>query len=1014
MALHDSQSTQDDQYLNRKAIHLLQDGVFGKDWRFVPTKGKETFVKSWTDKALLQEACIQTYRSHSYYAGIGVVTGKQSGGLLTLDVDGPEADLRYKEVSGDQYEIPGQESTMVTTSGRPGRRQIFYMVPSSLIRSLDDFTKLALRSNGEWQATKGDGNNSKEEQKDKFQELVLRFNGCMSVLPGSVHPTTGKWYKFAHYNNGIVAPAPQWVMELILPLRESVSFFSNEEMLQIQEDLHLDHRNTHYPENMIRGWFFKNEVQKLLQPRLEDLIFKHEDLDGNWKDKGDGVHRQNFCPWHGGESGTSFQYNQETGNWYCFACGSGGDVVDFKWRLETHDIYSDRPHGRDLEVIVEEISDGLGLDYIAECAPTQKMEVTERPKLSLSTDDFFLELKKIQENERNPAKRLHKMGQLAAETGSRMTGSQCQSALDSSLYYENASRLNEDRTYKWWENVSLKTPVIPNLLEAPQQTILAAEAGAGKTATCMALAVAVGRGHKFTVRGIDIKLARGPVLWIQNDQPLPKLLADMADADITPENDCDGPDAWFHVRRNWQIDHTWELQEWISEIKPALVIIDSIGSCSTNSAVEEKDKAFASPLYQFSQRNGDPDGGFPATSIIWIHHLNKQGGVRGTAYLEAAVDEVWTLTMPTEAQAETLRGQRKSPNRCRVIKVGKSRMGRSGDCLITERGADYEYTVWDWTPTEVREANVGEGVGDLDLESVALKIVRDMKEVSAQVVFDEIVLRCNGLVMDAPSSRTVRRWLDRWVERGLLKLLKTKSQTGQGKKIQVYSLNDSLSRARARGISKSHLSLADGDPLQEKGLAIDTETVGKNVSLARPTLQQIIDDRCSDHEWVALCTHPKTGEQLTLAQNGTGCHFLIPSLAGLFTQEVTKDIGISTTCARVRKHGVTQSPDQDLDNTQPASVNSGHGKSNPSSRIDRGSDLLANLRDSTGVDQILDEGAEGKDRGGQVGFVREDFQGQEDCGQGNQSQSQQAHGGDCEASLSQEVIVTEDDDYSGF
>lgn len=76
--------------------------------------------------------------------------------------------------------------------------------------------------------------------------------------------------------------------------------------------------------------------------------------------------------------------------------------------------------------------------------------------------------------------------------------------------------------------------------------------------------------------------------------------------------------------------------------------------------------------------------------------------------------------------------------------------GRSGDCLITERGADYEYTVWDWTPTEVREANVGEGVGDLDLESVALKIVRDMKEVSAQVVFDEIVLRCNGLVMELP------------------------------------------------------------------------------------------------------------------------------------------------------------------------------------------------------------------------------------------------------------------------
>lgn len=916
MAKNQGQPSQDGIDLNRKAIDLLMDGVFGENWKFVPTAGKKTFVSKWTDKALLQEACIVTYRSHSCYAGIGVVTGGQSGGLLALDVDGPLADQKYKEIAGDEYEVPGAETTQVTTSGRPGRRQIFYQVPTSIVKSLDKFNKLALRENGTWEQTDGDGNSTRDKEK-KFQELVLRFNRCMSVLPGSIHPNTGKFYKYANYNNGVIAPAPNWIMELILPLRKHVSGFSEAEMREIKESMALDGRETHYPEQMIRGWFFKEEVQKKLQPRLEDLIFKHDDLDGNWKDKGDGIHRQNYCPWHGGESGTSFQYNTETGNWYCFGCGSGGDVVDFKYRLQTDDIYSDRPHGKDLEEIVESISDGLGIDYVSACAPTQYMEVTERPKISLSTDEFFAELLKIQESEKNPAKRIHRMAQLAAETGSRMTGAQCQSALDSSLYYENARRLNEDRSYKWWEAVDLKRPIIPNLLEAPQQTILAAAAGVGKTATCMALAVAVGRGEKFKIRGIDIKLAKGPVLWIQNDQPLPKLLADMADAGIVPEKDCEGPNAWFHVKRNWQIDHTFEFQEWIREIEPALVIVDSIGSCSQNSAVEEKDKAFASPLYQFSQRNGDPDGGFPATSIIWIHHLNKNGGIRGTAYLEAACDEVWMLSMPTDEQAESLRQARKNPNHCRVITVGKSRMGRQNDCLITERGSDYQYSTWDWTPTERREPGIGEGEGDVDLETTTLSILKASETpLSATQVFEELVVRCNGLVMDAPSSKTVRRWLNRWVERGLVTSTKGENpQKAKSKKVDLYSVTTSLTHARARalyGVSDVPLSQ---NPSQGQGSRTGHESASNSVSHS----QSVIEDRCSDQEWVDLCSDPRTGQPLEV-QNLS--HSRFQSLTGILRE---RDNGTPIDLQRARARGVDQSPDANGASLQTDSVENPNG-----------------------------------------------------------------------------------------
>jgi len=999
------QPSNDGLNLNRKAIDLLMDGVFNENWKFVPTAGKRTFVEKWTDKALLQEACIVTYRSHSCYAGIGVVTGGQSGGLLALDVDGPLADLKYKEIAGDEYEVPGSENTQVTTSGRPGRRQIFYQVPPSIVKSLDKFNKLALRENGTWEQTDGDGNITRDKEK-KFQELVLRFNRCMSVLPGSIHPNTGKFYKYANYNNGVIAPAPNWIMELILPLRKHVACFSEAEMREIKESMALYGRETHYPEQMIRGWFFKEEIQKKLQPRLEDLIFKHDDLDGNWKDKGDGIHRQNYCPWHGGESGTSFQYNKETGNWYCFGCGSGGDVVDFKYRLQTKDIYSDRPHGKDLEEIVESISSGLGIDYVSACAPTQYMEVTERPKIALSTDEFFAALKKIQDTEKNPAKRIHRMAQLASETGSRMTGAQCQSALDSSLYYETARRLNEDRKYRWWENVELKRPVIPNLLEAPQQTILAAAAGVGKTATCMALAVAVGRGEKFKIRGIDIKLAKGPVLWIQNDQPLPKLLADMADAGIEPEKDCEGPNAWFHVKRNWQIDHTFEFQEWIQELKPALVIIDSIGSCSQNSAVEEKDKAFASPLYQFSQRNGDPDGGFPSTSIVWIHHLNKSGGIRGTAYLEAAVDEVWTLSKPTEEQAETLRESRKNPNHCRVITVGKSRMGRQGDCLITERGADYQYTTWDWTPTERREAGIGEGQGDVDLETTALSILRDAeKPLAASQVYEEIVVRCNGLVMDAPSSKTVRRWLKRWVERGLVKCSQgAKSKKGT-KRVDVYSVTTSLSRVRAR---EGLTDVPCPDPGSNPSQRLNSGSGHENASNSGVPTQSVIEDRCSDPEWVDLCSDPRSGHPLKLSPVSRP---VFPSLTGILGVVGTRDTDGSSTRARESED---QSPDEVAANLQTGTVNP------DGSQIEEG-DLLSQMggvqpgrgqEEAGGTDSApeVDRGDEPGGEGGEGLSLRDRSEEHRDAQQGHQSDPGEP-GGDSSQS---QVIFNDPEDYDVF
>lgn len=742
--------------LDRKALDLYKDDVFPSWWRVTPTKGKATYVSGWPDNPLEREIAVRTYLEKSC-DGFGVVTGELSGGLLAIDIDGPQADERYKKLAGDEYFPPGREDTMTTTSGRDGRRQIFYRIPHSVRACLRHVNKLVFKDNG-WHETKGDANTSKDNTGQKYEELVIRYNRCQTVLPGSRHPITKKRYQFLNYNRGEVAYAPKWVMEAFLPVMEPVRFLSDADLRHIEEDC----RGTALPDSQIRGWFFGESVQKLILNKAENL-YQHEWLDGNWKQKGDGIHLQNYCPWHGGDSGTSFQLNTDNGCWYCFADGVGGNIVDFRWRLKTNNIHSDSPTGADLEEVVAEIASEIGLNYPEDALPTSKTK--EVPRIDLSSKEFHEKLCKIADEEWNPATRLDRMAVLAADSGRRLSGPQCLDAMQEYRYYEEHAKHN--RSYKWWEGVEAKRPLIPNLLERPQQVILHSKAGVGKTSTAMALATLVGKGKTTRVRGIEVTIPKGPILYIQNDQSPSKLLEDCIDNGIDIEIDH----SWFIVKRGWQVNHTMEFAAWVREYKPSLVIIDSIGSCTTASQVQEKDKAFANPFYWYSEKNGDPSkDGFPPTTIFWIHHDNANGELRGTRQLAAAVDETWRMRELTDDERTHLREKSINPSLCRFVEIGKSRMGRGGDRLIVQRDENLSYSISDFTPTEKRDAD---GQGDPDPTTSALRIVRDDSTsggngLTAKAVWEQLVEEISRRGTKAPSSRSVRRWLDRWVDRNML------------------------------------------------------------------------------------------------------------------------------------------------------------------------------------------------------------------------------------------------------
>ena len=59
---------------------------------------------------------------------------------------------------------------------------------------------------------------------------------------------------------------------------------------------------------------------------------------------------------------------------------------------------------------------------------------------------------------------------------------------------------------------------------------------------------------------------------------------------------------------------------------PKLVVIDSLIGCSGGRAFDENKSDFAQPLYWLTRNNGVL---FPRTTILIIHHANKNGGFQG-------------------------------------------------------------------------------------------------------------------------------------------------------------------------------------------------------------------------------------------------------------------------------------------------------------------------------------------------------------------------------------------------
>jgi len=264
-----------------------------------------------------------------------------------------------------------------------------------------------------------------------------------------------------------------------------------------------------------------------------------------------------------------------------------------------------------------------------------------------------------------------------------------------------------------------------------------------------------------------VPVQQGPVLLLNGDQPLVQLQEQLQEVEMPAH-------APVTIRTDWALQRYAQFISLMEELRPSLVVIDSLIGCSGGKAFDENKSDFATPLYWLTRNNGVL---FPAATIVIIHHANKQGGFRGTSAIRDAVDEVWALKRPSERQQEAVGAN------ARLIAIEKSRSGRGGTGLLLKLEDDLTFTLSDYVP-EVDPVETGPSA-ITDRVLARLRVIYPEARTRAELNADPIV---GGRVT------AIRKALQRLEKRGLIRVAdKTQAEKG-GKALHHYQAVLSSSR----------------------------------------------------------------------------------------------------------------------------------------------------------------------------------------------------------------------------
>ena len=559
------------------------------EWALTPVNGnKQPYRKNWQNENPLSHEQIIGKIKSGQAKGYGLRTGKVSGGIVALDVDGYAAHNKINELSGG---VPLPE-TVAFTSNKPGRCQYLFYVPQKYWNVI---------------ATKKISTGVKGDD-GKEQKLELRWNGCQSVLPPSVHPETGCYCWQKSPEEVAIAPAPMWVIE------------------QTLADPEPTNESGRYPTSFTRklrsGEKWSTEEWALSY--LSALSpYRADDYD-NWLTVGMALHSV-------GDSLLS-----EWENWSQQSAKYKPGCCDNKWK-------SFKSTGKAIGTLGHMAKqDGWRSPFERndqKPLPNNQKSVSSKsnpPELS-TVERFKADLLALT-NSNDDLERLIRINELASTY--RMPAAEIRKALSK---IETATRTPKTQFLKMDNFLSLESEgidyLIPGLLPRGETVLCAGLPKSGKTLLAIDAGFAIATGES---QFLGETVQQGRVLLISVDESAQSTKAKLLKRGFRPR-DAEN----VAVMIGWDISQLDELEARLEDFRPDLVIIDSLKRITVGREISENSAEFADVIYTLKELIGR----YGAASIL-IHHSNKNqdatgvSKVRGSTAIAGAVWGIWQLDIP--------------------------------------------------------------------------------------------------------------------------------------------------------------------------------------------------------------------------------------------------------------------------------------------------------------------------------------------------------------------------------
>jgi len=338
----------------------------------------------------------------------------------------------------------------------------------------------------------------------------------------------------------------------------------------------------------------------------------------------------------------------------------------------------------------------------------------------------------------NPSEVQHKLHEIALEAGYRDAAAVVR-LLIADQEYRRGSQGGSLQDIFAMEDTPIEY-LIPDLLPKPGTVLIHGKGGCGKTMAVLTLAKHIARGIPFSVRGAEVPVEQGKVLWLNGDQNSRRMRKQFQDLEFTAD---DPVVVQNKVSMLW---YPWFIQQ-IEEHRPSLVVWDSVTACMRGCAYDQNKAEYAEPIYWYSAENGES---FPATTIVFIHHAAKSGDFRGTSALQDAVDESWAIHRPDKSDLERVGAS------ARLITIGKSREGNEGKQLVLRQREDLTFSLQDLPALD--------GVDSASPASIIDRVLQRLR--TKGVPMSKTELNADPLLGGSVSA--ISKSLQRLVDRGLV------------------------------------------------------------------------------------------------------------------------------------------------------------------------------------------------------------------------------------------------------